>query len=177
MRELDFRFRTLEDFYELWRNSTELRALGVTSYFGKMAQNQPCALPYARWVPTADTYTRGGFPKAVDTILPLRPGEPARDVVASAIWTRAAGVEIYLYPSTTTNLQTLIDASLLALEAIFGVRPNYDVLSGRNVSKDDYQTESDGYALSVSISIPTFKLQPRHTAGSSEISIEAEVSQ
>jgi hypothetical protein len=41
--------------------------------------------------------------------------------------------------------------------------------------KDDYQTESDGYALSIAIKIPTFRLQPRRTAGASEITQEAEV--
>lgn len=172
MRDIDFRQRSLEDFFELWRNSTEIKSLGIFCDYGDLSKGQPHSLPHARWSPSSDTFDRGGFGKAVDTFLPLRPGEPAAAVTATAIWTRSAGVDIWLYPSAVTTLQTMIDATLLALENIFGVSGNYSALTGRNALKDDYQTESDGYALSIVIKIPTFRLQPRHTAGSTEITQE-----
>lgn len=175
MITIDWRYRSREDIFEMWAKSTEMQRLGVTSYYGKMPENWSAGLPVARWLPTADSYERGGFPKAVDTALPLAPGQPSQEVTASAIWTCGAGIDIQLYPSAVTNLQTLIDSTLLALDDMFGTSGNYTVTGGRHMLKDDYQTESDGYALSIAIKIPTFRLQPRRTAGTTEITQEAEV--
>ncbi len=166
---MEFRYSTLASICELFQAHDLIKGRGITVYFGKMPENWSAGLPVIRMVPTSDTYERGGFGKAVDAALPLKPGEPSALVTASAIWTRWAGFDLVLYPSAVQTIEELISLSALALEDIEGVSGNYEITGGDHQLRDDYQTESDAYAMHCRIAEPIYKLQRRHIAGGIEI--------
>lgn len=150
----------LMDAFEAVRESPHLA--GVAQEFGSLELDQVGAAPRLIWAPTEDSY---GPPLPASQ--PLTTG--GRRVHVEAIWTREAGVSIYLFERDYRAAEDLIRRLHLALWEALSTSANYKLGRGRWVDRGELSTQTVAYVMPLAVHVPIYDLSPAELLGGATV--------